>query len=74
MRACIELCGAYTVTGTITSVMDGKCLQVSGGKNSAVNVAKCTGGANQAFEFIPSGHTVDYVYTVQQGDLCIDQN
>ena len=37
--------GAWSLNGngTITSMMDGKCLQVSGGKGSAVDVAKCTG-------------------------------
>lgn len=38
-----------------------------------VTVGKCTGKPNQAFEFTPSGHTVDYVYTVSQGKLCVDQ-
>jgi hypothetical protein len=53
--------------------MDGKCLQVSGKKGSAVNVATCTGKPNQVFTFVPSGHTVDDVYTVEQAGLCVNQ-
>jgi hypothetical protein len=53
--------------------MDGKCLQVSGGKGSAVNVATCNGKANQRFVFKPSGVAVNETYTVQQAGLCIDQ-
>ena len=59
--------------GTITSVMDGKCLQVSGGKGSAVNGATCTGKANQRFVFKPSGVAVNATFTVQQAGLCVDQ-
>ena len=40
---------------------------------SAVTVGKCTGQQNQQFELTPSGHTVDDVYTVAQGKLCVDQ-
>jgi hypothetical protein len=53
--------------------MDGKCLQISGGKGSAVNVATCTGKPNQIFDFKPSGVAVNATYTVQQSGLCIDQ-
>eukprot|EP00038_Savillea_parva_P009887 m.186474 g.186474 ORF g.186474 m.186474 type:complete len:922 (+) comp16782_c0_seq1:76-2841(+) len=67
--------GAWSTNpnGTITSVMDGKCLQVSGGAGSAVNVATCTGKANQVFKFVPSGVKVNNTYAVQQGTLCVDQ-
>lgn len=67
--------GAWSTNsnGTITSVMDGKCLQVSNGKGSSINVATCTGKPNQLFTFVPSGVTVNRTYTVRQGDLCVDQ-
>ena len=77
-KSCQQACdcnGAWSVNqnGTITSVMDGKCLQVSGGKGSAVNVATCTGKANQRFVFKPSGVAVNATFTVQQAGLCVDQ-
>ena len=77
-KSCNSMCdcnGAWSLNknGTITSVMDGKCLQVSGGKGSAVNVATCNGKANQRFVFKPSGVAVNETYTVQQAGLCIDQ-
>jgi hypothetical protein len=53
--------------------MDGKCLQVSAGKGSAVNVATCTGKPNQVFVFKPSGVAVNDTFTVQQAGLCVDQ-
>jgi hypothetical protein len=57
---CASMCdcnGAWSLNanGTITSVMDGKCLQVSNGPGSVVNVASCTGNASQKFAFKPSG-------------------
>lgn len=64
---------ATNSNGTITSVMDGKCLQVSAGQGSAVNVATCTGKPNQKFTFTPSGVAVNHTYTVRQGNLCVNQ-
>ena len=61
---------SFNSNGSITSVMDGHCLQVSGGKGSAVNVAKCTGGANQRFEVVAlKGQSA--AIQVKQGDLCV---
>jgi len=60
-------CWSLNSNGTITSCMDGHCLQVSGA-GSAVNVGPCTGKPNQRFVFRPAG---GLVYTVTQSDLCI---
>ena len=74
-KSCKSACdcnGAWNLNsnGTITSVMDGKCLQVAGG--SAVNVGACTGKANQKFEW-HAGVGNSTTYTVRQGALCVDQ-
>jgi hypothetical protein len=51
---------------------DGKCLSVSAGAGSAVNVASCTGKPNQHFVLKPTGSAG--AYTVAQGGLCVDNN
>jgi hypothetical protein len=60
--------------GTIASVMDGKCLQVSAGAGSVVNVAACTGHPSQKFKLRPvGGGGGGGVFTVTQaGGLCVD--
>ena len=66
--------GAWSLNsnGTITSVMDGKCLETKG-KGSAVVVGACTGKPNQKFVFKPSGVKVNDTFTVEQAGLCVDQ-
>ena len=65
--------GAWSTNanGTITSVMDGHCLQIVSGRT--ITVGKCTGNANQKFVFTPSGVKVNNTFTVSQGSKCIDQ-
>ena len=50
--------------------MDGKCLQVSAGPGSVVNVASCTDKTNQKFIVKAAGAG----FTVTQGGLCVDNN
>ena len=66
--------GAWSTNknGTITSVMDGKCLTLN---YYTVNVQPCTGKANQKFTFKPVAAVAGKptgLYTVVQGDLCVD--
>lgn len=73
-KSCEKICdcnGAWSFNknGTISSVMDGQCLQVS--VSGAVNVGTCTGKANQKFTTVPDG---DDSIIVKQGDLCVDNN
>jgi hypothetical protein len=72
---------ALHTNGTITSVMDGNCLQTST-KGGAVNVGICTGGADQKFKWQvvnakPKGHPGP-LYTVTQVvagvELCVQQS
>mmetsp|Transcript_69541 Transcript_69541/g.148735 ORF Transcript_69541/g.148735 Transcript_69541/m.148735 type:complete len:743 (+) Transcript_69541:45-2273(+) len=46
---------SFNANGTITSVMDGKCLQVDPRDHSTVNVAKCTSGG---FKWIINGSSI----------------
>ena len=54
---------SFNTNGTITSVMDGHCLQLTGGKGSAITVGPCTGKTNQIFKTVAwptgSGFTVE---------------
>jgi hypothetical protein len=66
--------GAWSINSnsTITSVMDGRCLQVDPG--STVTVGSCTGKANQQFKFIKQqkrAGDAGYVWSVQQGGRCV---
>jgi hypothetical protein len=72
---------ALHTNGTITSVMDGNCLQTST-KGGAVNVGICTGAADQKFKWQvvnakPKGHPGP-LYTVTQVvagvELCVQQS
>ena len=65
--------GAWSLNGneTITSVMDGKCLETMG-EGSAIVVSACTGKPNQKFEFKPSGKAGG-AFTVEESGLCVDQ-
>lgn len=58
---------SFNSNGTITSVMDGHCLQVSKGKGSNVNVASCSGKPNQVFAVKNTGN----YYTISQAGLCV---
>ena len=62
---------SFNSNGTVTSVMDGHCLELSGGKGTAVTVGPCTGSPNQLFKAVPST-TVAGAITVQQNGLCVD--
>jgi len=71
--------GAWSThkNGSITSVMDGHCLQTHAHEGGAVTVDICTGGANQKFvwEVVnakPHGHP-SALYVVKQGELCVQQ-
>ena len=74
-KSCKQPCdcnGAWSINanGTITSVMDGKCLQIS--DTSMATVTSCTGKPNQKFAFKQgSGAAGPAHYTVSQGALCI---
>jgi hypothetical protein len=76
-----DLNGAWAVhsNGTITSVMDGHCVEaqpsagaVPEGSRMAVVVGPCTGRANQQFKMTPSKSNGSSGYTVQQNGLCVD--
>lgn len=72
--------GAWSLNknGTVTSTMDGHCLQVSGnGKaGSAVTVGKCTGKLNQNFQVraVAASSSASGKFVVTQGELCVDNN
>lgn len=57
---------AFNKNGTITSVMDGHCLQVDGNK---LTVGTCAGKPNQIFSTVDNG---DNANVIRQGKLCID--
>jgi hypothetical protein len=74
--------GAWSLNknNTVSSVMDGQCLQTTG---AHINVGPCVAGVkNQIFEFIAikqkgsisSDEAPVTKYSVQQGDLCVDNN
>jgi len=61
--------GAWSLNenGTITSVMDGKCLQIDSTSGMIVNVATCTGHSNQTWAF--TGSVIESVGTP---GYCVD--
>ena len=65
---------AFNSNGTITSVMDGHCLQVEAGAGSAVTVGSCTGKPSQRFTFVENGARGEgkgFVWYMEQHGLCV---
>lgn len=58
--------------GTITSVMDGHCLEVARTAGSEVTTGKCTGSADQHFLVAAAGPGVGYTVSLDEGMLCLD--